>query len=391
MLENHRIKSIETIKSRDRFPRYIGRNAFGNPQAYGAGNQIRVVTTDQGAQGWAASAVPQEELQPLIGQKLSDLFDLETGTDERAFGIDQPLYDLVGRILDKPVYQLIGNNGPKQIPIYSGSIYFDDLLPEKNPKGISNIIASCRQDYKAGYRAFKLKMGRGLKWMEKQAGQQRDIDVIRAVRENFSDCKILMDANDAYSCDDFLHFITETADCDLYWIEEPFPENEPDLKRLKDHMAKVGCTALIAEGEARAKNATPRNPDDPPGRYGYYTQEHIDNLFNLAGKKLVDTLVIDLNIIGFTRWRHVMPDLIQANIPVSPHTWCWCVRPFYVSQLAAGLGNVVCIEGIPGDTSALDYTNYPIIDGHVHVPDLPGFAMPLKSFSEYTLDTPKPS
>ena len=41
-------------------------------------------------------------------------------------------------------------------------------------------------------------------------------------------------------------------------------------------------------------------------------------------------------------------------------------------------GNIVCIEGIPGTSTALDYAHYPIVDGQVQVPDLPGFAMPLK-------------
>jgi len=53
MLENHKLECIDTIPSRDRFPRYVGRNAFGNPQKYGAGNKVRLLTSDQGAQGWA--------------------------------------------------------------------------------------------------------------------------------------------------------------------------------------------------------------------------------------------------------------------------------------------------------------------------------------------------
>jgi len=372
MLENHRLERIEAIKSQDRFSRFVGRNAHGKPKAFGAGNQIRVLTTDQGARGWAASAAPEESLRSLIGHKISDLFALETGTRDLALGIDQPLYDLVGRILEKPVYQLMGCKGSQNVPIYSSSIYFDDLEPEENPGGLSNIVASCQQDYDAGYRAIKLKIGRGLKWMNPDEGLQADINAVRIVREHFPDCLILVDANDAYTVDTFIEFLDGIKDCDLYWIEEPFVENETDLKRLKEHMAHMGCKAIIAEGEGRTAGA------DPPGAYGGYTLEHIDTLYDLASKKLIDALVIDLNIVGFTRWRHIMPDLIRAGIPVSPHTWCWCVRPFYVSQLAAGLGNIICIEGIPGNSSALDYSNYSIVEGRVHVPNLPGFAMPLK-------------
>jgi len=208
--------------------------------------------------------------------------------------------------------------------------------------------------------------------MEAEEGLQRDIEVVRAVRDEFPDCKILVDANDAYTCEDFIRFLDGVVGCHLYWIEEPFAENEEDLRRLRDHMGKIGCNALIAEGEGRTGH------EDPPGRYGGYTAAHIDRLYDLAGKGLVDVFVIDLNIMGFTRWRRVMPELIEAGVAASPHTWCWCVRPCYAAQLGAGVGNVVCIEGIPGTSSALDYTNYPIADGKMHVPDLPGFAISLR-------------
>lgn len=372
MLEGHCLARIDSCRVQDRFPRYVGRNATGKPQSYGAGMQFRVLTTDQGAQGWGPSHVSEEQLRPLLGQRIADLIDPAAGVFEHALGIDQPLHDLAGRILGIPVYQMLGARGPRRVSIYSGAIYFDDLEPEEAPRGVAGVIESCRQDYEAGYRAFKLKIGRGRTWREPDAGRERDIAVVRAVRAAFPDCRILVDANNAYDCDAFLQFVAAVAECDLYWIEEPFPENETDLRRLKEGMARLGCRALIAEGEHRTEAA------DPPSRYGGYTMRHIDHLYNLAGKGLVDVFIIDLNIVGFSRWRTVMPELIAAGVPASPHTWCWCVRPCYVAQLAAGLGNVVCIEGIPGTTSGVDYRHYPIVAGEMQVPDLPGFAIPLE-------------
>ena len=371
MLENHRIESIEPHRIKDRFPRYVGRNAKGKPQAYGGGMQLRIVTTDQGAKGWASSNTPDEQVTPLIGEKLSDLFDLETGTHERAYGLDLVLHDLVGRILNKPAYQLLGAKSSPHVPIYTGAIYFDDLEPEDSPRGVPGVVESCQQDYDTGYRAFKLKIGRGFKWMEPDAGLQRDIDVVCAVREAFPDCKILVDANDSYTCENFIRFLNGVSDCDLYWIEEPFAENETDLKKLKAHMAKINCNALIAEGEGRTEHA------DPPTPYGGYTMRHVNRLYELAEKGLVDVFLLDLGIVGFTRWREIMPKLIDANVLASPHTWCWPIRPRYVAQLGAGVGNVVCVEGIPGETSDLDYSNYKIVAGDMIVPDLPGFAIPL--------------
>ena len=72
MLEDHRLESIEPRESRDRFPRFVGRNAKGNPSKYGAGNQLRILTTDQGAVGWAACGLPKEQTDPLIGERIWD-------------------------------------------------------------------------------------------------------------------------------------------------------------------------------------------------------------------------------------------------------------------------------------------------------------------------------
>ena len=122
----------------------------------------------------------------------------------------------------------------------------DDLLPEENPRGIQAILDNCDHDYALGYRAFKLKIGRGYRWMEVEEGLQRDIQVTQAVRQRFGGCAILVDANDGYTCDGFLHYLDAVAGCGLYWIEEPFRENREDLIRLREFLARRSPQTLIA-------------------------------------------------------------------------------------------------------------------------------------------------
>ena len=370
-LSEHRIQRIEACTLHDRYPRLVGRNARRGHHGTGGQYQIRILTTDKGARGWGMSHGPDEQVQKFVGAKVSDLFDVVEGTNEDALLLDIPLHDLAGSILGLPVYAILGAKGPRKLPIYSGAIYFDDLDPENKPRGIAGVLTSCQQDYEAGYRAFKLKIGRGFKWMPKEEGIKRDIEVTRAVREKFPNCLILVDANDGYTCEDMIRYLSAVADCDLFWIEEPFPENKDDLMRLKEHMAKVGCKALIADGETRTERSSKW------WRYGGYSQRHIENLFALAEAKLVDVFVLDLGIVGFTNWRHIMPELERAGVKASPHTWGWIPRPCYVAQLAAGVGNVIIIEGIPGKTEGVDYSAYKFVDGQIIVPDLPGFGLKL--------------
>jgi L-alanine-DL-glutamate epimerase-like enolase superfamily enzyme len=370
-LSEHRIQRIETRTLQDRYPRLVGRNARLGHHGTGGRYQIRILTTDEGAKGWGMSHGPDEQVQKFVGAKVSDLFDVVEGTNEDALLLDIPLHDLAGSILGLPIFAILRAKGPRKLPIYSGAIYFDDLDPENKPRGIAGVLASCQQDYEAGYRAFKLKIGRGFKWMPKEEGIKRDIEVTRAVREKFPNCLILVDANDGYTCEDMMRYLSDVADCDLFWIEEPFPENKNDLMMLKEHMAKVGCKALIADGETRTERSSKW------WRYGGYSQRHIENLFALAEAKLVDVFVLDLGIVGFTNWRHIMPELEQAGVKASPHTWGWIPRPCYVAQLAAGVGNVIIIEGIPGKTEGVDYSAYKFVDGKIIVPDLPGFGLKL--------------
>ncbi|MFC1714660.1 enolase C-terminal domain-like protein [Candidatus Poribacteria bacterium] len=182
-----------------------------------------------------------------------------------------------------------------------------------------------------------------------------------------------MDANNGYTVEDFLGYLSSVGDCDLYWIEEPFKENRYGLLKLREHMSKVGCRVLIAEGESQTERSEPM-----PG-YGGYSQRHIETLFALAREKLVDVLLLDLNTVGFTPWLHIMPELEKAGVFASPHTWASSLRPYYTAQLAAGVGNIVIVEGIPGTVEGADLSAYKLVDGKIVVPDIPGFGLSLET------------
>lgn len=370
-LAAHRIVAITARQVRDRYPRPIGPNSRGRPVGSGGSFRVRTITTDKDASGWAMCHLSDEAVQRFVGMRVGDLFDIDGGATEKAGALDKALHDLAGNILGFPVWKLIGGVGPRETLLYSGAIYMEDVVPPEAPRGIPAVLAACRQDYDAGYRALKLKIGRGFKWMSRPEGLRRDIEVTRSVKERFPDCRILVDANDAFTVHEAIEYVRAVADCDLYWIEEPFEEDYDDLKRLKDAMAAVGCKAMIADGERRTHQAKPLT------RHGGYVEEFTDRLYRLAEAKLVDVFVLDLGIVGFTRWRKLMPGLLKAGIKASPHLWMWTPRTYYCAQLAAGVGNVSIIEGIPGQARGIDYSAYKITHGKLKVPETPGFGLKL--------------
>ncbi|GAB3407863.1 enolase-like domain-containing protein [Flindersiella endophytica] len=365
----HRIARIETAELLDRYPRTIGRNA--RLGSHGAGGPVRifVVTTDSGATGWGlAGRGDRAGLDAFVGRELGDVFDAGAGVlDTSAEPLDFALHDLAGQLLGVPVSRLLGDgppdgsaDGDRAVTCYSGAIYFDDLDPDDAPRGIAAVLDNCKADYAAGFRALKLKIGRGNRWMDPAAGVRRDIEVTRTVRETYPDIRILVDANDGYTGTGFLDYLDAVHDCDLFWIEEPFRENHDDLAALQGRLHEHGATTVVADGEA---------------------QPEIPQLLRLAEDRLLDVLLMDVVGYGLTPWRAITPALLEIGTWASPHAWGQPLKTLYAAQMALGLGNVLTVEGVPGHTTGVDSSGYQLVEGRLHVPAAPGFGLPVPDVS----------
>jgi L-alanine-DL-glutamate epimerase-like enolase superfamily enzyme len=353
-LHAHRIARIEHAELRSHYPRTIGKNSHLDSHGSGPATPIALIHTDQGAVGWGLTTASTPS-SGIIGRRVGELFDPAQGVIvEAALPLDFALHDLAGVILNQPVYRMLGATAAQAVPCYDGAIYMDDLDPEDAPRGIDIVLEHCAHDYALGYRAFKLKIGRGYRWMDGENGLRRDIEVTRAVRERYPDCDILVDANDGYSGEGFLLYLDGVVDCRLFWIEEPFRETREDLLRLRRYLDKKSPETLIADGELR--------PDIPL-------------LLDLAREKLLDVLLMDIVGLGLTPWRRLMPTLKEMGIQASPHAWGVPLKTLYTAQLAAGLGNVVTVEGVPGTAAAIDCTGYRLEEGLLYVPDAPGWGI----------------
>lgn len=360
-LAYHTIKSVGFGDVRMQYPRFVGKNARLDVHGYGPRIGICTITTDKGAMGWASLRGGRNEAQrlvsELVGKKLSDVFHVDTGiTDDRYLPFDIALHDLAGVALNKPVYALLGRDTPFTTKYYSGMIYFDDLEPTHAPGGINQVLENCRYDYDYGYRQFKLKIGRGHRWMAQKDGLARDIEVTKRVAEAFPDCEILVDGNNGFTVSEFTEYLEGIGDTPLFWIEEPFHETVEDYRQLRDWMAKANIKSLLAEGEA----------DPDPAL-----------LEELMQQKLMDVHISDIEGLGFTNWRRLMPSLVRHGVQASPHAWGSLLKTFYTAHMAGGLGNTVTIEGVTSTSDDVDLSGYTIKDGKLVPPDAPGFGLTL--------------
>ncbi|MGJ1408228.1 enolase C-terminal domain-like protein [Sphingobacterium thalpophilum] len=360
-LSYHRIKDIKFSSVQMNYPRLVGKNARLDLHGYGPNVEICCIRTDKGAMGWASIRGSKRDAEhisgDLIGKKVSDLFSTQMGTlRDIHMPFDMALHDLAGVILQQPVYEMLGRKQPFITDYYSGMIYFDDLEPSDRPRGIDRILEECRYDYGVGYRQFKLKIGRGHKWMSFKEGLQRDIEVTNAVAEAFPDCRILVDGNNGFTLDQFLQYLKGIPTVNLFWIEEPFHETITDYQKLRAYLKTEGIGTLLADGEA--------DPD----------QNLLKMLFEM---KLLDVHLTDIEGLGFTNWRRLMPELIQLGAQASPHAWGSLLKSYYTAHLAGGLGNTITIEGVTSTSDDVDFSGYEINNGKLIPSSSPGFGMPL--------------
>lgn len=356
-LRDHRLTAVEPSRIGVRYPRTIGRNA--RLGSHGSGFTTTAVTlrTDSGHSGWGLVEGPVAGLQQWAGRPLAELIDPDLGILEKAAArLDFALHDLSARILAVPVHEMLGGRGDRSVSCYSGAIYFDDLDPGEAPRGIAAVLENCAADWAAGFRAFKLKIGRGYRWMDHAAGFARDVEVTRAVREAYPNAQILVDANNGYTPAETVDYLRAVNDCGLFWIEEPFHEEAAGLGLVREYLLESGSDVLVADGEFEPN------------------EQHV---LELARRGLVDVLLMDVASYGLTSWRRLMPTLAELGVAASPHAWGQPVKTAYAAQLAAGLGNVLTVEGVPGHTDGVDAGAFAVHEGTITIPDTAGFGLTL--------------
>ena len=133
-------------------------------------------------------------------------------------GVDMALWDLRGKIYGDNLPNLLGGAMRETVDCYASPIPY---LPT------AEATAQYARDFVAqGFRAVKLKIGRGL---------GVDIAHVEAARSEIGgDIKLLVDANGAYTVSESLALAKDLVRLGVYWLEEPVhPEYPEDLARIR--------------------------------------------------------------------------------------------------------------------------------------------------------------
>jgi L-alanine-DL-glutamate epimerase-like enolase superfamily enzyme len=148
-------------------------------------------------------------------------------------GIDLALWDLRGKIENKPVHALIGGGRRDRLPAY-GTIY----PIEKTPEGVKEQV---RAGKKLNLRAFKLCADPW--WIEDLALTGRLLQAAR--QEAGPDSKIIVDAALSYrTVEEGLRLIPVLIDAGIWFLEAPLP-----LDDVEGHARMAGRGIALGVGD----------------------------------------------------------------------------------------------------------------------------------------------
>jgi L-lyxonate dehydratase len=199
--------------------------------------------------------------------------------------VDIALWDILGKAAGQPVYRLLGGRTKPRIPVYASRLYSSEL----------NQLAEEATRYKdQGYQAMKLRFGWGP--ADGAAGMQRNLDLVRTVRETIGEeVDLMADVYMGWTLDYAKRMFPLLEPFRLRWLEEPvIPDDIHGYAELKSF-----------------------------GRIPIAGGEHEFTLYGfreLLQARAVDYIQFDTNRVGGITQARKIAALAEAHsVPVIPH------------------------------------------------------------------------
>ena len=233
-------------------------------------------------------------------------------------GVDTALWDLRGKVADKPVRALWGG-ARDACPAYASGLLWDDL---------ESLATEAQRHLDRGFRRMKMRLGRS---------EAYDTEAVRVVRKAIgphrgdgSGHDVMVDASMRYHPELARRMGRVLEENGVFWYEEPFePEQLDAYTKL---CSEVDVPVAAGENEF--------------GTQGF------DELIRC---RAVDIVQPDASRCGgITEVRRVAKHAEQAGLRVAPHTWSDAVAVVANAQVVASISNGVTVE--------LDQTGNPFID-----------------------------
>ena len=156
-------------------------------------------------------------------------------------GIDIALWDIFGKSVNKPIYQLLGGSVRNEIPLYTH--------PPEPDEDISLAIENAREIVESGHTAFKMDPmmhsshdgynGGNIGYLDGEIspeGAYRAEQITAEIRDAVGpDVEILIDAHGKFNVPTAIDLANRLSAYDIHWFEEPVPvESYHALQQVRD-------------------------------------------------------------------------------------------------------------------------------------------------------------
>lgn len=253
-------------------------------------------------------------------------------------GVDNALWDLLGKIQGQPVYRLLGGRTKERIPVYATGRRSDLYAP-------------------LGFHGNKISMAYGP--ADGETGMRENEALVRRAREAFGDDRdIMVDAWMGWDVEYTLRMAERLARYRVRWIEEPLPPD--DLEGMAFLRIQIK-PMLLATGEHE------------------YTRWGFKELIQHGA---ADVLQPDITWCGgITEIRKVCALAAAHSLPVIPHNGGCFSYHLIMAHTNCPMAEYL-VYGGAGDQFVPTHPMFdgePLpIDGYIHLTDAPGFGIELR-------------
>jgi D-galactarolactone cycloisomerase len=268
-------------------------------------------------------------------------------------GIDMALWDILGKSLEVPVYQLLGGKCRDALPAYASGGWADAAGIGAQLQGYAD---------RGGFRAVKMRVG------VMDGTVDNSVARVQAARAALGPAiAIMVDAHGTFSVREAQRFARKVEDCDLTWFEEPVNTDD----KAGQAEVRASTDIPIASGESE------------------FTRFDFRDLITL---KAVDILQPDLAIMGgLTEAVRIAAMAGAFQLTVAPHLWGAALLFASGLQLAAATPNCTILEYSLGFNPMLHELaqESPVVrNGSIYIPDRPGLGVTLNRdfVREYRVD-----
>lgn len=335
------------------------------------------VTADDGAQGWGQVSTYNADITSLIlhrqiapwalGAPVDDVGGVLDAIIDREYkfpgsylcramaGLDTALWDLVGKREGKSVCELLGGE-PGPLRVYASSMKRDIT-----PADEAGRFLALRERH--GFDAFKFRVGAEC-GHDVDEWPGRTEEIVPAIRKAMGDdVALLADANSGFSPERAVEVGHILEDQGICHYEEPCPYWEWEQTRRVSDALDIDVTG----GEQDCDLSTWRH---------------------IIALRAVDVVQPDVCYLGgIHRTLRVAAMADAAGLPCTPHCANLSMVTLFTAHLLKAIPNAgsyleFSIEGAdyyPWQEGLFETSPYSISDGHITVPDAPGWGVEISS------------